>query len=87
MLRRIGLSMARRPEVAGCIDLDLNFSPSTKPAAHSPPDLSVGQSAGVKAAWLRFPASRLSHWSKSTSAFRGEDIYSATSAGGSSHGS
>lgn len=43
------------PAVAGCFDLDLNFSPSTNllPIRRLP--LAIGQSAEVKAAWLRFP--------------------------------
>ncbi len=41
--------------VAGCIDLDLNFSPSTNLLPIRRLDLGVGQEAKVKAAWLRFP--------------------------------
>ena len=44
-----------RPEVAGCVDLDLNFSPSTNLLPIRRLGLSIGQRAGVKAAWLRFP--------------------------------
>jgi hypothetical protein len=42
--------------VAGCIDLDLNFSPSTNLLPIRRLNLRVGQEAEVKAAWLRFPS-------------------------------
>ena len=41
--------------VAGCIDLDLNFSPSTNLLPIRRLDLAIGQAAEVRAAWLRFP--------------------------------
>lgn len=44
------------PEVAGCIDLDLGFSPSTNLLPIRRLGLAVGQQAEVKAAWLPFPA-------------------------------
>jgi hypothetical protein len=44
------------PFVTGCLDLDLNFSPSTNLLPIRRLALEVGQSAGVKAAWLRFPS-------------------------------
>ena len=43
------------PEVRGCIDLDLNFSPSTNLLPIRRLDLAQGHSAPVRAAWLRFP--------------------------------
>jgi hypothetical protein len=43
------------PAVAGCTDIDLNFSPSTNLLPIRRLDLAVGQSAAVRAAWLRFP--------------------------------
>jgi len=43
------------PAVAGCIDLDLNFSPSTNLLPIRRLELAVGQEAPVRAAWLRFP--------------------------------
>jgi uncharacterized protein len=43
------------PAVAGCIDLDLNFSPSTNLLSIRRLDLSDGQESQVRAAWLRFP--------------------------------
>lgn len=53
--------MVRRdhPTVAGCIDLDLNCSPSTDLLPIRRLNLAVGQEAQVKAAWLRFPSFEL----------------------------
>ena len=48
-----------RPEVAGCVDLDLNFSPSTNLLPIRRLDLAVGGESEVRAAWLRFPAFNL----------------------------
>jgi hypothetical protein len=47
------------PEVAGCLDLDLNFSPSTNLLPIRRLNLAIGQAAQVKAAWLRFPGFKL----------------------------
>jgi hypothetical protein len=44
------------PGVAGCVDVDLNFSPSTNLLPIRRLQLAVGQSADVRAAWLRFPS-------------------------------
>jgi len=41
--------------VAGSIDLDLHFSPSTNLLPIRRLNLSIGEQAQVKAAWLRFP--------------------------------
>jgi hypothetical protein len=41
--------------VGGCVDVDLNFSPSTNLLPIRRLDLAVGGSARVRAAWLRFP--------------------------------
>ena len=43
------------PAVTGCLDLDLNFSPSTNLLPIRRLGLAIGQSAEVRAAWLRFP--------------------------------
>lgn len=43
------------PEVAGCIDVDLNFSPATNILPVRRLGLAEGDSAAVRAAWLRFP--------------------------------
>ena len=42
--------------VAGCIDVDLNFSPSTNLLPIRRLGLAVGGVADVRAAWLRFPS-------------------------------
>jgi uncharacterized protein len=47
------------PVVRGCLDLDLNFSPSTNLLPVRRLGLAVGQEATVKAAWLRFPSFKL----------------------------
>lgn len=53
--RRWLLNGAECPSVAGCTDLDLNFSPSTNLLPIRRLDLRIGQRAAVRAAWLRFP--------------------------------
>lgn len=53
------LNGVERPEVIGCVDLDLNFSPSTNLLPIRRLSLQVGQSGEVRAAWLRFPSFRL----------------------------
>ena len=53
------LNDAEQPAVAGCIDIDLNFSPSTNLLPIRRLGLAVGESAEVKAAWLRFPSFQL----------------------------
>ena len=45
-----------QPQVEGCIDIDLNFSPSTNALAIRRLSLAVGDSVDVRAAWLRFPS-------------------------------
>jgi hypothetical protein len=42
--------------VTGCIDVDLNFSPSTNLLPVRRLSLAVGAEARVRAAWLRFPS-------------------------------
>lgn len=49
------LNGAEVPAVAGCLDVDLNFSPSTNTLPIRRLDLEVGQTATLRAAWLRFP--------------------------------
>ena len=68
--------------VAGCVDLDLNFSPSTNLLPIRRLNLQVGQSAQVIAAWLRFPSFRLEPLSQSYHR-TGERTYRYESAGGS----
>lgn len=53
--RRWRLNGKETPEVAGSIDLDLNFSPSTNLLPIRRLVLGIGQAAEVRAAWLRFP--------------------------------
>jgi len=43
------------PQLEGCIDVDLNFSPSTNLLPIRRLGLQVGEEAEVRAAWLRFP--------------------------------
>lgn len=45
--------------VNGCIDLDLNFSPSTNLLPIRRLNLAIGEQAEVNAAWLRFPSFEL----------------------------
>lgn len=47
------------PELAGCVDVDLNFSPSTNLLPIRRLNLAIGERAEVRAAWLRFPEFRL----------------------------
>lgn len=47
------------PEVSGCIDLDLNFSPSTNLLPIRRLGLAIGQTREIRAAWLRFPTFKL----------------------------
>ena len=54
--RQWRLNGTARPEVEGCIDLDLNFSPSTNLLPIRRLGLGMGQEATVRAAWLRFPS-------------------------------
>ena len=43
-------------DVAGCTDIDLNFSPSTNLLPIRRLNLTLGAVAAVRAAWLRFPS-------------------------------
>ena len=47
------------PEVSGCVDLDLNFSPSTNLLPIRRLNLALGAESVVRAAWLRFPSFKL----------------------------
>ena len=51
-------SGAEVAEVAGCVDVDLNFSPSTNLLPIRRLNLAVGEEKEVRAAWLRFPSFR-----------------------------
>jgi uncharacterized protein len=50
------LNEIEQPQVMGCIDIDLNFSPSTNLLPIRRFELAVGEVAEVRAAWLRFPS-------------------------------
>ncbi|MBA2457473.1 MAG: putative glycolipid-binding domain-containing protein [Gemmatimonadales bacterium] len=50
------LNGVRCPEVQGCVDLDLSFTPATNLLPLRRLDLSVGQRAEVRSAWLQWPA-------------------------------
>lgn len=57
--RRWQVNQQDCPEAAGCLDLDLNFSPSTNLLPIRRLNLAIGQAAEVRAAWLRFPSFKL----------------------------
>ena len=50
------LNEIEQPAVKGCIDLDLNFSPSTNLLPIRRLNLAIGETAEITAAWLRFPS-------------------------------
>ena len=75
------LDGAENPQVDGCIDLDLNFSPSTNLLPIRRLGLSAGQGADVKAAWLRFPGFTLEPLEQRYTRVN-EGIYRYESAGG-----
>jgi len=62
--RRWKMNGVFQAQVDGCVDLDLNFSPSTNLLPIRRLNLEVGQSAEVKAAWLRFPGFELESFSQ-----------------------
>jgi uncharacterized protein len=49
------LNGEEQPGVEGCIDLDLNFSPSTNLLPIRRLNMNIGQEETITAAWLRFP--------------------------------
>ncbi len=53
--RRWLLNGAPCPDVDGCMDVDLSFSPSTNLLPIRRLRLAVGERASVRAAWVRFP--------------------------------
>jgi uncharacterized protein len=70
-----------QPDVMGCIDIDLNFSPSTNLLPIRRLELDIGEVGEVNAAWLRFPSFKLE---RLTQQYRrlDKDIYRYESAGG-----
>jgi hypothetical protein len=69
------------PAIAGCVDVDLNFSPSTNLLPIRRLELSIGQAAAVRAAWLRFPTFELEPLEQ-TYARISERVYRYESSGG-----
>jgi len=67
--------------VAGCIDIDLNFSPSTNLLPIRRLEPAVGAVASVRAAWLRFPGFALEPLEQSYTRLE-ERRYRYESAGG-----
>ncbi|MEW5926557.1 MAG: putative glycolipid-binding domain-containing protein [Gemmatimonadota bacterium] len=53
--RRWRLDGVEQPQVEGCIDVDLGFTPATNLLALRRLDLPVGAAAEVRSAWLDFP--------------------------------
>jgi hypothetical protein len=80
--RRWRLNGIEVPEVEGCIDVDLGFSPSTNLLPIRRLDLAVGQEANVTAAWLGFQGFSLEPLDQ---VYRHTDagVYRYESAGGS----
>jgi hypothetical protein len=69
------------PAVEGCVDVDLNFSPSTNLLPIRRLGLKIGQEGAVSAAWLRFPGFALERLEQ-TYRRTGERSYRYESAGG-----
>jgi hypothetical protein len=80
--RRWSLNGTECPEVAGCVDIDLNFSPSTNLLPIRRLQLEAGREAQVRVAWLRFPGFELERLDQ---VYRRIDVetYKYESAGGS----
>lgn len=76
------LNGVEQPQVEGCVDIDLNFSPSTNLLPIRRLHLNVGEEAPVKAAWLRFPSFALETLSQTYRRLSPE-VYRYKSAGGS----
>ena len=75
------LNDAEQPDVMGCIDIDLNFSPSTNLLPIRRLGLAVGEAAEVNAAWLRFPSFKLERLPQKYQRLA-ENAYRYESAGG-----
>lgn len=69
------------PRVAGCVDVDLNFSPSTNLLPIRRLGLQIGEESTVRAAWLRFPSFALEPLQQTYTRI-GEDGYRYESGGG-----
>jgi uncharacterized protein len=75
------LNGIEQPAVMSCIDLDLNFSPSTNLLPMRRLSLAIGEAADVTAAWLRFPSFKLEPLLQRYSRLE-KTIYRYESAGG-----
>jgi hypothetical protein len=75
------LNGAECAAVAGCTDIDLNFSPSTNLLPIRRLELEIGKEAEVHAAWLRFPSFTLERLDQRYSRL-GTSQYRYESAGG-----
>lgn len=75
------LDEVEQPQVLGCIDIDLNFSPSTNLIPIRRLGLAVGEAGEVHAAWLRFPSFKLERLSQQYRRLD-ENTYRYESAGG-----
>jgi hypothetical protein len=75
------LNEVEQSEVRGCIDIDLNFSPSTNLLPIRRLGLAVGEEAQIQAAWLRFPSFKLEPLPQRYRRLN-EDTYRYESAGG-----
>jgi hypothetical protein len=71
----------RVPELQGCVDVDLAFSPSTNLLPIRRLELAVGDHAPVRTAWVRFPALNLEVLEQVYTRL-GADTYRYESAGG-----
>jgi hypothetical protein len=69
------------PEIAGCEDIDLGFSPSTNLLPIRRLALANGQSAAVRAAWVKFPELTVQLLEQKYTRL-GDDRYRYESAGG-----
>jgi hypothetical protein len=75
------LNGIEQPAVMSCIDLDLNFSPSTNLLPMRRLSLAIGEAADITAAWLRFPSFKLEPLPQRYTRLE-ETIYRYESAGG-----
>ena len=67
--------------LAGCTDIDLNFSPSTNLLPIRRLNLKIGEESDVRAAWLRFPSFTLERLDQRYRRL-GNDTYRYETAGG-----
>jgi uncharacterized protein len=75
------LNDVEQPQLTGCVDIDLNFSPSTNLIPIRRLDLATGEAADVRAAWLRFPSFQLEPFPQEYRRLN-EDTYRYESSGG-----